>query len=400
LLAKLEKKETTLGLILCGLKEFAEFVGTLFSSANWYWPLVDEIRKYEKVQISLKDIDTSLQRYPGQNPAVGDRFTFVVPYCKKELTWTVICNAQSPSTPPDILLSEGEENFVSFENLVSIKQWNPQQSDALLRILLELLSCFRDYQKQLIAKFPNDRIRFECETVANVEGVEMYLNTVGSHHEVDCMVPLNDVNLLQLSGLSICLPVAGPHGNTDSSVYSLTLYAKFFPDITDKEPELSLVIPKFWEEKLPFLSHLKLPEWTKNMCLVEYISQIKDTLTEVFDGLKLRKRLILEFKNQMEASPLEYDSMTYRRISFLYVVDSVPVVLHVFVPWLFPKECPQLLLQSVMYSGSGHPLQRLIVDYPYSPRWDVTELVRRLKALLPNNLIQFKRECEVSRSNG
>jgi BRCA1-A complex subunit BRE len=314
---------------------------------------------------------------------------------------------------------------------VSIKQWNPQQSDALLRILLELLSCFRDYQKQLIAKFPNDRIRFECETVANVEGVEMYLNTVGSHHEVDCMVPLNDVNLLQLSGLSICLPVAGPHGNTDSSVYSLTLYAKFFPDITDKEPELSLVIPKFWEEKLPFLSHLKLPEWTKNMCLVEYISQIKDTLTEVFDGLKLRKRLILEFKNQMEASPLEYDSMTYRRISFLYVVDSVPVVLHgnedtqregkalwkigeeeradvafrvmhdtVFVPWLFPKECPQLLLQSVMYSGSGHPLQRLIVDYPYSPRWDVTELVRRLKALLPNNLIQFKRECEVSRSNG
>jgi hypothetical protein len=72
-------------------------------------PLVDEIRKYEKVQISLKDIDTSLQRYPGQNPAVGDRFTFVVPYCKKELTWTVICNAQSPSTPPDILLSEGEE---------------------------------------------------------------------------------------------------------------------------------------------------------------------------------------------------------------------------------------------------------------------------------------------------
>lgn len=94
----------------------------------------------------------------------------------------------------------------------------------------------------------------------------------------------------------------------------------------------------------------------------------------------------------------------------------------------FPKECPQLRFQSLFHLSNGIPISRISTDYPYSPRWDASELVKRIKyskslsvccvfvypvflkwsrfpletcrALLPETLLQFKKNCELSRSTG
>lgn len=36
-----------------------------------------------------------------------------------------------------------EQNTIKLENLNSLKKWNPQQNDALLQLLLELLTHYR-----------------------------------------------------------------------------------------------------------------------------------------------------------------------------------------------------------------------------------------------------------------
>jgi len=59
------------------------------------------------------------------------------------------------------------------------------------------------------------------------------------------------------------------------------------------------------------------------------------------------------------------------------------LIIHITIvqlPFTFPKGCPQLTLQSFQHTGStGRPLQKVFSEYPYSPRWDAAELVKRIK---------------------
>ena len=45
----------------------------------------------------------------------------------------------------------------------------------------------------------------------------------------------------------------------------------------------------------------------------------------------------------------------------------------------FPREQPNLVLRSIYHRLEGYPCQSVVMDYPYSPRWNAEEKAERIR---------------------
>jgi BRCA1-A complex subunit BRE len=338
-------------------------------------PHFESLLKTREYDITIKETDSSIR-----NGQYHDRVTIGINYCKRELQWKIILNHDMPLIAPDFMLNDGFENIIKYQDIQSLKQWSAVQPESLWNIIKEMIGQFKTNQRNIITKsVTNERLKFEIETLDGIEGVQTFYDR--NRGEVRCLIPLADFNIATLLG-----------AKEPSKDGVVTLFVSF--DAAEhpfKTPEITLDISNVWAELLTGMA--KLPAWSSNTCLLDYIPSIKDVLKEHFENIKTRKQVIKEFTAGF-GGVLEYDSVAYRKLSLMVDFNMYPVIVIVQLPSSYPRECPQLIMQSFQHTGStGRPLQKVFNDYPYSPRWDAAELVKRLKAFIIENLPAFKKAC-------
>lgn len=59
----------------------------------------------------------------------------------------------------------------------------------------------------------------------------------------------------------------------------------------------------------------------------------------------------------------------------------------------FPLEQPQIIFTSLSHERNNKPVFEELNDYPYSPRWSVAEMAKRLISHLPEVVQSFHDYC-------
>jgi BRCA1-A complex subunit BRE len=147
-------------------------------------------------------------------------------------------------------------------------------------------------------------------------------------------------------------------------------------------PQLKLVAPPAMREVFD-VDDVRLPVWPGNICLVEYIPSLQQTLQqqvrEARASIALR-RSFMEALFPFFGRPLEADATYCRRISLLASSGAFTFLVHLALPIQFPKVQPTLTFQSSQHFDTrGRPLvSRTYMDYPWSPRWDAPQMAQRI----------------------
>jgi len=127
------------------------------------------------------------------------------------------------------------------------------------------------------------------------------------------------------------------------------------------------------------------------MCLLDFLPSVQDTIAEQTETFLKRKQLIEQLIIQI-GSPMEYDTVTYKKISF-YIDDSAtPYLIHISIPGIYPKDKPTCAFQSLnILTNRSVPIQKTVSQIPWSPRWQADEFVKKLKPHLAEVGIEFKK---------
>ncbi|WOH03606.1 hypothetical protein DCAR_0623005 [Daucus carota subsp. sativus] len=339
-----------------------------------------------------------------RNPSLIDRFTLAIPFCLDYIKWDVIYNAQNPLAAPDVIFGPEDEAFHPFrgmreESLSNSKkncllEWNYKDPACLLTLILQLRDLYMVYQKQRVGEVDDERLKFELGTIISKEGLEMYMSSgVEKPEEVRFAVPL--------LGMDINKIVIGSSWRQQQKIYLQVIFpvvGKF----TNKPPvpRLKLVSTPDLRAVLS-VEDVRLLPWSDGMCLAEYLptleellaSQIKDAVTLI----ELRRQFIVALA-PFFGRPLEADSVFCRKASFLSVSGIFTFVVHFALTLQFPKQPPLLVLQSSQHfdlRGAAIKSSSL-TEYPWSPRWDVSEMAERIFDFVADECLNFRKICNES----
>lgn len=156
--------------------------------------------------------------------------------------------------------------------------------------------------------------------------------------------------------------------------------------VTFHQPEGSRITPQLYlsprvERALGGSSSFHLPPFPSGSCLMDYVpivaEQLRDRVSAMCVAYEKKKEYLGAFCYRMGKAMLEFDAVSFSRSSFLLECRDFYFLLHVSLPMHFPRDRPSFILQSVYHSSSGKPFKSLCEDYPYSPRWDPSEMVER-----------------------
>lgn len=114
---------------------------------------------------------------------------------------------------------------------------------------------------------------------------------------------------------------------------------------------------------------------------------------KIVNALKDRKKFFVALIS-LFGDPLEYDSVSFTKMSFFYVEEGGPITTVFFnVPDSFPDKMPSIVLTSMQFQhkSSGKYLQLVKDSYPWSPRWAPDEMARRIRTALTD--LDFKKYC-------
>ncbi|KAG1359408.1 BRISC and BRCA1-A complex member 2 [Cocos nucifera] len=343
-----------------------------------------------------------------KNGRYADRFTLLVPFCLDYIKWDVIYNAGYPSVPPDIVFPPEDDDFHPLIPVGDVKEekegegevhmrksslsdWNSKDSSRLLALVHELRDLYMRYQKKRIEELDDARLKFEISTILSREGIEVcMISSPDRPEEVKFAVPLLDIDLNKLvlacpwrHQQKIYLQVVFPVHRSYSSAPSA--------------PRIKLVSSSELRS-LFSVEDVKLPSWLDGMCMAEYLPNLEENLkTQVLEAVASvgARRRFIEALPSLFGRPLEADPVFCRRATVLVVSGVFTFLVHFSIPTQFPKQQPILTLQSSQHFNSqGTPiLSPPINDYPWSPRWDLPEMVERIFDFLVDECLNFKKYC-------
>uniref|UniRef100_A0A5B7B9N6 BRISC and BRCA1-A complex member 2 n=1 Tax=Davidia involucrata TaxID=16924 RepID=A0A5B7B9N6_DAVIN len=339
-----------------------------------------------------------------KNYGLLDRFTLVIPFCLDYIKWDVIYNAQYPLAAPDIIFGPEDENFRPFHAAGeqgdlkspknSLSDWNSKDHTRLLSLILELRDLYMAYQRKRVGEVDDDRLKFEISTVISRKGIEMYMSSgVEKLEEVKFGVPLLEMDINKmvigctwLHEQKIYLQVIFPVGRKYSSAPSA--------------PRLKLVASP--ELKALFsIEDLRLPPWLDEMCMAEYLPTLEEMLesqiVEAVSFIEVRRKFIVALA-PLFGRPVEADPVFCRKATFLASSGVFTFLVHFSLPLQFPKQQPVLMLQSSQHFNShSAPIKSpLLTNYPWSPRWETSEMVERIFDFLVEECLNFKKYCNES----
>lgn len=81
----------------------------------------------------------------------ADHFNVSVPYAGEMLNWTVMFDSNCPEMGPDFefhndsFMADPDADTIE-KHIPSLANWNPLDSDCLLKVLGELAMCYKQYQ--------------------------------------------------------------------------------------------------------------------------------------------------------------------------------------------------------------------------------------------------------------
>ncbi|PSN30085.1 BRCA1-A complex subunit BRE [Blattella germanica] len=294
----------------------------------------------------------------------GDRFKLIIPFAGQSITWEIVFNSLVPQFPPDFCFDD--DSFLS----------DPE-------IEVSLLS---DYS----------RLNFEysslmCQTSVGEDDVEVLIGSRGANVKSRLMGGAVNFLIRLKIDFSDLPPV---QAGEDTGESSALLLVTFYP------PEGSRIAPQLYlsprvEKALGGSSSFHLPQFPGGSCLMDYVPVVVDLLKDRVASVALtyekKKEYLAAFILRMGKAMLEYDSSTFSQGSFLLECRDFYFVLHVVLPMHFPKDRPIFTMQSVYHSSYGKPYKIRCEDYPYSPRWEPSQMVERACTYITGHVDVFQR---------
>nr|XP_037274257.1 LOW QUALITY PROTEIN: BRISC and BRCA1-A complex member 2-like [Rhipicephalus microplus] len=297
-----------------------------------------------------------------------DRFKISLPYAGQTVTWEVIFQAHKPELPPDFIFDD--TSFVpNIEEVPSLCEWDSEDDQALTNVIQELLEQYRKHQASMLDDSP--RLQFEYSSLVHQSDIP----------ESNIQVHLNKKNPGSPVRFWIRLPIdfsklppvfAKENLSEDMAVLQVTF----------QSPEGSRILPQLFlsprVEALGGSLAVKLPSFNKDSCLMDYVPQVKELLEkkveQVSTSFAKRKEYVAAFLNLFGRNLLEFDAEGFASLSFLFEHDDFFFILIIAIPRTFPQDKPSLTFQSAYHTSCGWPYSITCTDYPYSPRWEASEM--------------------------
>ncbi|KAK4390795.1 hypothetical protein Sango_2142800 [Sesamum angolense] len=340
-------------------------------------------------------------------PLIAAQLNYLISHCpfsvKKsslereyDVAGDVIYNAMYPLAAPDIIFGPEDESFQPVygsngkSRKSSLADWNSKDPARLLSLIIELRDAYIAYQRRRIEEVDDDRLKFEISTMLSREGIEMYMTSgADKPEEVKFAVPLLDMELNKL--------VAGSTWRHPQKIYLQVVFPVGKKQSTPPPPRLKLVSSA--ELKAIFsIEDFRLPPWLDGMCTAEYLptleemleAQIKDAVLSVETRRKFITALVPLF-----GRPIEADPVFCRRATFLASSGVFTFLVHLSLSLQFPKQQPGLSLQSSQhFNSNGMPVKSPnLAEYPWSPRWEPSEMADRIFDFLTEECLNFKKYC-------
>lgn len=328
-----------------------------------------------------------------------DRFTLLIPFCLDIIKWDIIYNVESPLSAPDVIFGAEDDKFLPFilssdpnkSPMNNFNNWNCRDPSKLLSFILQLRELYSAYQWKRVGDVDDERVKFEISTLLSKEGIEMSFSSgVEKPEEVKIAIPLLDTSINSMitacpwrQQQKIYLQVVYPIGRKYQSAPSA--------------PRLKLVsTPEL--RSLFSVEDVKLPKWLDGMCMAEYLPALEETVQmQVLEAVSLigvRKHFI-EILPIVFGRPLEADPIFCRKATFLVANGVFTFLVHFLIPIQFPKQQPTLILQSSQhFNTQGVPVRSpAMSEYPWSPRWEPSEMASRIFDLLVEESFNFKKIC-------
>lgn len=102
-----------------------------------------------------------------------------------------------------------------------------------------------------------------------------------------------------------------------------------------------------------------------------------------------RQKFVMSLLILQRGSIVEYDAVVFNSITVLLEQRDFHFLMHFYLPPGFPKEKPQIVLQSVYHMTSqGTMYKEILDDIPYSPRWQMMHMVEKFLAYTMENAVQ------------
>ncbi|CAM8936645.1 unnamed protein product [Rhodiola kirilowii] len=331
-----------------------------------------------------------------------DRFTILVPFCLEHLKWDVMYDVNAPMVAPDVIFGSDDDSFCPFlmepdargnNKLVmsSLVDWNYRESFRLLNLVLELREQYAAYQRKRVGEVEDERIKFEISTISHREGIEMMVTGAEKPEEVKFAVPLLAININEM--------VPGCPWRLQQKIQLQVVFPvrNFAYTPNPPAPRLKLV-PSADLRALLSVEDVKLPPWSSGMCMTEYLPALEDTLekqvVESISAIDVRRRFI-EALAVVFGRPLEADTIFCRRSSFMATSGVFAFLVHISLSTQFPRQQPSIMLQSAQHFNSqGWPIKSTpLPDYPWSPRWELSQMADRIFEYLVEECLNFKKYC-------
>nr|GMC50306.1 BRCA1-A complex subunit BRE [Ipomoea batatas] len=271
----------------------------------------------------------------------------------------------------------------------ALTDWNNKDPSRLLSLILELRELYMAYQRKRVGDVDDDRLKFEFSTMLPREGIEYFLSSgIDKPEEVKFSIPLLDLDLNKM--------VAGSTWRHQQKIYLQVLFTIFltYTSAYLSTPRLKLVSSPEVKE-LFSVEDFRLPSWVDGMCTAEYLpalevnlaTQIKDAVSSI----EIRRKFIVALAPLL-GRPLEADPV---KASFLSNSGVFNFLVHFSIPLQFPKQKPSLMLQSAQHFNSLNiPIKSgVITEYPWSPRWEASEMAERIFDFLVEECLNFKKYC-------
>ncbi|XP_057518042.1 uncharacterized protein LOC130798969 [Amaranthus tricolor] len=323
-----------------------------------------------------------------------DRFSLHIPFCLDFIKWDIIFNVESPLSAPDVIFGAEDDKFLPFlmsgdpskSPMHSLSNWNSKDPSRLLNLILQLREFYAAYQWKRVGDVDDERVKFEISTILSREGIEMFLSGIEKPEEVKFSIPLLGTSINNMvPGCSwrqqkIYLQVIYPIGRKYQSAPQLKLLST---------PEL---------RSLFSAEDIKLPTWSGGMCMAEYLPGVEETIQmQILEAVSLigvRKHFI-ETLPAVFGRPLEAEPIFCRKATFLVANGVFTFLVHFLIPLQFPKQKPTLILQSSQhFNTQGIPVKSPpMSNYPWSPRWELSEMASRIFDFLVEESSNFKKIC-------
>ncbi|XP_071963258.1 BRISC and BRCA1-A complex member 2-like [Antedon mediterranea] len=319
-----------------------------------------------------------------------DRFKIYIPYAGTNISWQIIFNSQDVCEPPDFIFGQEDEGFEpELEDIKSLVNWNAADENSLLYVLREMICLYREHQETLIVEV-NERFMFEYTSLVDTKIYADFEVHRGRKLPGARDVPVNFLIRLPINFQDLPEFIIKENPGEDTAILLVSYQNK---EATKIFPQLYLS-PRI-EDALGGSSSLRIPSFPAGSCLLDYIPHVCELLQNMVDqiskGYQRRKEYIAAFLSHFGKAVLEYDMITFHRISFLFEHFDFFCTVHIHLPTYFPKDQPIFNFQSIYhFDAYNKPYTSIVNNYPYSPRWTGNEMAQRAEMFLTGHIQEFK----------